>query len=325
MKHIYIVLLCLFVASGISAQGLTLELASDKWPPFTDVRGEKQVASALVKEALLRINIGQRTTIMEFGAVLEGLKDGTYHGSAALWKNVERQEYLLYSDPYLTNQLILVGRRGANVTALTLDELQGKTVAIVGTYSYGEEVTGQEGITFVEGNSDQENLNKLIEGSVDYMLVDALLIEYLMEVEGDKVSDYLAIGYTPMVRKDLHFAIRKDHPSAAGIIKQFNAEIRAMIADGTYNKILQLNWIKADVDGDGQMELVLDGSKAGMSAPQNSYSVDQNAYAKTQSGNSERYYINGQIYEGWNNVPDKYKVPEVKYEDLNFSLLKIKF
>jgi hypothetical protein len=157
------------------------------------------------------------------------------------------------------------------------------------------------------------------------MLVDALLIEYLMEVEGDRVSDYLAIGYTPMIRKELHFAIRKDHPSAAGIIKQFNAEIRAMIKDGTYNKILQLNWIRADVDGDGQTELVLNGTSAGTTAPSSSYSVEKNSFAGTTSANSEKYYINGQIYDGWNNVPKEYKIPDAKYEDLNFSVLKIKF
>ena len=30
-----------------------------------------------------------------------------------------------------------------------------------------------------------------------------------------------------------------------------NAEIKEMITEGTYNKILELNWITADIDGDG--------------------------------------------------------------------------
>ena len=35
------------------------------------------------------------------------------------------------------------------------------------------------------------------------------------------------------------------------IISDFNRNIQSMMADGSYNEILELNWIKTDVDGDG--------------------------------------------------------------------------
>ena len=45
-------------------------------------------------------------------------------------------------------------------------------------------------------------------------------------------------------------------PAQADEIEKFNAEIKKMQADGTYNIILRLDWIRADVDGDGRTELV---------------------------------------------------------------------
>jgi hypothetical protein len=66
---------------------------------------------------------------------------------------------------------------------------------------------------------------------------------------------------------------------------------------------LGLNWIQADVDGDGKMELVLDGDRAGSNAPGQVYNVSAN---KPVPG-TNRYYIEGEIYDGWNNIPERYK------------------
>ena len=97
------------------------------------------------------------------------------------------------------------------------------------------------------------------------------------------------------------------------------------MSDGTYNKILELNWIQSDIDGDGVHELVLLGDKAGSEAPANYYRL-MTKTAMTE--NSERYYINGEIYNGWQVVPAKYKTDIMKAAKMNTtssSGLKLKF
>ena len=113
---------------------------------------------------------------------------------------------------------------------------------------------------------------------------------------------------------------------AQNIIDRFNKEILNMIIDGSYNRILQLNWIRVDVDGDGRLEMVLGGSQAGKAAPKSSYDVFfQNS---NQSATNSRYFINGKIYQDWDKVPKEYKVAPMKAEDmskigaLNFSISK---
>jgi polar amino acid transport system substrate-binding protein len=118
----------------------------------------------------------------------------------------------------------------------------------------------------------------------------------------------LEIGNTPIRVKSLHFALRKDVIDGERIMSLFNQEITKMIADGSYNAILELNWIKSDIDGDGVMELVLHGEQAGTKQPLNAYSI-LTAEANNQVlNNSYRYYIDGNIYEGWENIPDRYKI-----------------
>ena len=138
------------------------------------------------------------------------------------------------------------------------------------------------------GRSDQDNLGKLQRSEVDYILVDDLLIRHVMTYQREQAEAALAVGKTPIARRSLHFAVRKDLPEAASIVKRFDEHVRKMQADGTYNRILQLDWIRADVDGDGRPELVFQGHNAGETAPTAAYNVTVYADAKAPG---ERFYV----------------------------------
>ena len=101
-----------------------------------------------------------------------------------------------------------------------------------------------------------------------------------------------------------------------------------MIADRSYHRLLQLDWIRADVDGDGRREYVPHDDQTGPRAPEHSYEVftvkgrirllgtDAVAAQRpsrplppspsratgiltTEPGRTRRFYFGGNIYEGW--------------------------
>ena len=302
MRSLLLVLLtiCFF---QLNAQNSTLQLASDVWPPFTNVTGEKSVATDLVRVALNRINVPAEFHVLDFKGVTEGMDSGKFQGSAALWKTAEREESFFFSEPYLLNQLVLVGLQGTDVSATSPTQLTGKKIGVVVNYGYDEDLLEATNLELVYGESDQQNLEKLLYKKIDYMLVDALLLQYLFQYQLDDVNKHLAVGREHFESKTLHLALRKDTPNAQQILEAFNEQIKVMLTDGTYHQVLELNWIKADVDGDGNPELVLNGDRAGKSVPQNSYNifVDQTAPQPAS------YYINGVIYKDWDSVPDKHK------------------
>ena len=301
-----VAIILLFNVFILFGQTTTLKLASDAWPPFTDVESKPAFALDLVTEALARTNVNAHTEILSFTEVIQEIRSGKFDGSAALWYSPERAEFLLFSEPYLENRLILVGKKGSNVNFKNLSELNGKRIAVVESYAYGDLVEGAKNIELVPGKSDQQNLEHLLKGEADYMLVDALLIEYVLKYQSEDAAKYLEIGTNTMLKRSLYFAIRKDFPGADMIIRNFSAEIKKMIADGSYNRILQLNWIASDVDGDGRSELVLSGDAAGTHEPVHSYMLM--SPAGSSASNSGRYYIEGSVYEDWERVPEKYKV-----------------
>ena len=304
--------LCLLMVLGASGtmatDGSELRLASDSWPPFTDNPMGQRVAVELVHTALERSGIKATTTVVDWKDVERGLRKATYDGSAAMWRNEQRERQLLFSEPYLENRLILIGRKGSPVEGLHIVDLAGKRVAAVGHYAYGDEINKADGVLFVNGRSDQDNLDKLLAGDVEYMLVDELVVRYLVASQPEEAANRLELGTTALARRLLHFAIRKEISGADGIIASFNREIRKMMADGTYSEILQVGWIRVDVDGDGLVELVALGDRVGEMPPGTVYDVFGEV-PEEAAIEKQRIFVQGNIYKGWDAVPDAYKGP----------------
>ena len=304
--------LCLAVVVGTSGafamEGSELRLASDSWPPFTDETSGQRVAVELVHTALERAGITAATEIVDWKEVERGLRTATYDGSAAMWRNAQREQDLLFSEPYLENRLILIGRKGSNVEATRIGDLTGKRVAAVGRYAYGDEIKKADGVFFINGRNDQENLDKLLAGEAEFMLVDELVVRYLVASQPEEAANNLEIGTKVLARRTLHFAVRKEIPGAEDIVAAFNREIRDMMADGTYSKILKLGWIRVDVDGDGLVELVAMGDRVGQMPPGSVYDVF-GEIPEDAPTEKQRVFVKGNIYKGWDAIPDAYKGP----------------
>jgi len=293
-----------------NAQERELKLAADIWPLFTNVEGEKSILTDLVKEALSRMETNATIEMKEFSDVLSMINSGEFDGSPALWISDKRKEKYFFSEPYLYNQLILVGKKGSDVSASSFDELGGKKIGVIKNYAYGD-LSQYKEVTFVSDISNQMNLENLLSNKIDYMLVDALLIQYMLKHQFNDVTQHLAIAQKPLLVKSLHFALGKNVENAEEILNEFDQKIEDMMADESFNRILELNWVKADVDGDGKMELVLGSNKAGTEAPQNIYGLMMDNSYKEKNGPA-RYYVDGKLYEDWDNVPKSYKLDLVE-------------
>src|SRR4051794_28840964 len=164
--------------SSQSAQLSPLRFVSTAWPPFTNEAGQPRFALDLVESALGRIGHSATTTIVEPARFTSALLSNGYDGSAAAWKDAERERLLLYSQPYLENRLILVGRGGEDVSASVLTQLKGKRIALVDGYSYGEAID-KSGTILVRSSSEEDSLALLLGNKADYVLMDELVVQYI--------------------------------------------------------------------------------------------------------------------------------------------------
>ena len=292
-----------------AAQGRQLQLVSPAWSPFTNAPGQPRFAFNLVGEALERVGIIAGTVIVDEARLTPSLLSDEFDGSAALSRDTERERALIYSQPYLENRLILVGRQGSDVSATSLADLAGKRIALVAGYAYGEAVE-TDGPIFVDSNSEEDSLAKLLNGEADYTLMDDIVIQYLISNHGEEARTRLAFGSTPLLTRSLHFAVRRSLPDAESIISRFNTELHGMIADRSYHRLLHLDWIRAGVDGDGRTEYVPHDDQTGLLPPERSYALFATDRPTPESGTTRRFYFGDYIYEGGSTVPQQYKAPD---------------
>jgi polar amino acid transport system substrate-binding protein len=303
----------------VSAQGNQLRLVSTVWPPFTNEPGQPRFALDLVETALGRIGLTSKTTIVDAAQFTPALLEGEFDGSAAAWRDADRDRVLLFSQPYLENRLILVGRKGSDVSATKLSALNGKRIAIVGGYAYGNAVDDTS-VGFVRSRSEEDSLSLLLTGSADYALMDDLVVQYITSNYAKEAQSKLELGTLPLVTRQLHLAIRKSRPDAQSIIDRFNSKLRGLIADHTYHKLLHVAWIRADVDGDGIPEFIPASDRTGPTAPRNAYSLFSPPQMTVETPAREtstkpRFYVGGNIYTDWATVPSQYKVDDQKHPD----------
>ena len=134
----------------------------------------------------------------------------------------------------------------------------------------------------------------------------------------------LAFGSTPLLTRSLHLAVHRSLPDAESIISRFNAELRGMIADRSYHRLLHLDWIRADVDGDGRTEFVPHDDQIGPHPPEHHYELlAADAETTEEPGATRRFYFGGRVYEGWSAVPEQYKAPDFSRPERRRNLLSI--
>lgn len=309
---------------GVAAQTTELRLVSTVWSPFTNAPGQPRVALDLVEAALGRIGIKSSTIMVEAPDFTASLLSGKFDGSAAAWKDAEREKVLLFSQPYLENRLMLVARRGGDVSAAKLGDLAGKRIAIVEGFSYGEGIE-QSGPVFVRSRTEEDSVRLLLDGKVDYTLIDQLVVQYIVSNYPEESRARLQIGSTPLLTRQLYLAVRRSRPDAESIVNRFNAQLRGMITDRTYHRLLHLDWIQADVDGDGVPEYVPQSDRPGKLEPKSAYNLffSEDPSRTPRPIEKGRFLIGGSIYDGWTAVPDRFKVEDPKRPDPNKATLGI--
>ena len=290
-----------------AAQTPPLTLVSTAWSPFTNEPGQARFALDLVEAALGRFGVDAKTTIVSADQFTPALLAGRFDGSAAAWRDPERERVLIFSQPYLENRLVLVGRHGGDVSAKALTALTGKRVALVGGYSYGG-VIDTAGPVLVLSKSEEDSLARLLKGEVDYTLMDELVVEYIQRNHPQESATRLQIGVTSLITRELFLAVRRALPDAESIVSRFNAQLRDMIADRTYHRLLHVDWIQADINGDGITENVPRTDQTGPSAPKHSYALFSTPQPKsTAQTPGKGFYVGGTIYSDWASVPARYK------------------
>lgn len=301
MKKIALVLAILCLSSMAMASD-SLLLSNDAWPPFI-IEGEQQgTAEALVCQALERSGRSCSVQVNDWEDVLKGARSGAIDGIAAAWRNSERETFLLFSEPYLTNRIVPVIDANRPVEIKAVSDLAGLRVAMVTDYAYGDEIEAKATrFEVIKSKNAKQAIEAVRNGGANVALVDELVARDLL---GDEISGVVATS-TVLAFRSLHFAVSKQHPDAEQILADFHQAYELMLADGSVNEILNVDWLATDFGHAGSVKVVMRSgiSLDDLSHPSNEgsvYALEKSEYQIMRDPNVDpsrvKYQVDGNSY-----------------------------
>jgi polar amino acid transport system substrate-binding protein len=226
--------------SGVAMAQQKVRLMANTSPPYADVKlPEQGLALELVNHIYAGTAYTPDITIENWSRAVEGARLGVYDGLAAAWYSDERNKDLMFSEPYLRSELIILKRRGDTGNYSELGDLAGRRLGVRVDYAYGVDFAAISDLTLVEENHMIQNLLNLLNGSVDFVIGDQrTIILQLHEYLADRITQFEVLQIElPHVER--HVAASRSLAGHEKMIAEFNRALAQSRKDGSHQAIVK--------------------------------------------------------------------------------------
>lgn len=213
--------------------------AEDDWFPYTALRnGRIEGMSVDIVRAALNAG-GARFELAPYpySRCMELARNGSL---AACFNTTPdssiRAQFLLPEEMLFSDDILLWGRTGAALVN-DLDDIAGRRVAVTIGYTYGDYFDNYPDILRVPVRRDLNGFLMLQRNRVDYVIAFRGTTEALLREHPE-----LAEQFSPLAtvhRPQLYLTFSRQHPQAEALMHQFDAGMRQIRRDGTYQRILE--------------------------------------------------------------------------------------
>ncbi|ASN04351.1 transporter substrate-binding domain-containing protein [Virgibacillus necropolis] len=149
----------------------------------------------------------------------------------------ERKESVDFTDPYVVTGSVLITRE--DTTDITkLEDIKGKKVGVGGGTTFEEVANSVDGAEVVLYKAVTDYIQDLVNGRLDVIINDQLLMSYNIKEEGLPIR----IASDIVNKDEIGMAVKKNSPE---FVAKLNEELAGMIEDGTYAEIYK-KWFDSE-------------------------------------------------------------------------------
>ncbi len=236
-----ICLIGMFWCTGIRAGEKVITLATLDWSPYVGQTLQDQgYVTAIIRAALEKRGYEVRVAFYPWARALELTKNGEADALYPCYHNEERTKFFEFSEPLPAAPIVFMKTKKSDASwDGTLKSLANLKIGTVRGYTYGDKFDKSESVKKEDAGSDAKNLMKLFAGRIDAVLIDRLVADQILRKEmKDRFEDVEALK--PVFDlKLLYLGISKRKENAAQMTKDFNAGLKAIKDDGTYESLLK--------------------------------------------------------------------------------------
>jgi polar amino acid transport system substrate-binding protein len=217
-------------------------LLANTSPPYADASLPDQgLALELVKHIFAKTDYSPDITIENWSRAVEGARMGVYDALASVWYSTDREKDLLFSEPYLRSELLILKLRSNRRPYTSLQQLEGSRLGVRADYAYGVDFSAIPNVTLVQEDLLVPNFLNLLNGKVDFVIADQRTAAMqLHELLADKITQFEVVDIKlPAVER--HVAASRSWPGHEKMIAEFNRALAAAQQDGSLEAIIK-NW-----------------------------------------------------------------------------------
>ncbi|ALD98752.1 MULTISPECIES: substrate-binding periplasmic protein [Pseudomonas] len=222
-----------------------LRLVADPWPPFTDaLLLNGGLATDIVNTALRRAGYTTLYEQVPWARAMLGLSQGRHDVLINAWFSEERTKIGQFSAEYLLNRVRFIKRKESPIGTLTHEQLHKYMIAVVRGYAYAPAFDNDTELQKVPVQNFSTAIRMLAAERVDLTLEDEYVARYNLAMEPDEVRDRVEFLPGSLSDNSLHILVSLKNPHHEKIVADFDREIAAMKADGTYDELLRLHGLQ---------------------------------------------------------------------------------
>ena len=192
----------------------------------------------IANELAKRLGVKTEFVATKWDSLIGGLKADKFDIIIAqMTVTEERKKSVDFTDPYVVTGSVLITREDTNDISV-LDDIEGKRVGVGGGTTFEEVARSVEGANVNLYQSVNDYLQDLINGRLDVIINDQLLMSHNIKEENlpvKIVSDILN-------KDEIGMAVKKGNED---FVQKINEELKKMKEDGTYTEIYK-KWFDSE-------------------------------------------------------------------------------
>ncbi|GIN22221.1 MAG TPA: amino acid ABC transporter substrate-binding protein [Bacillus bacterium] len=189
-------------------------------------------------ELAKRMGVETEFVATSWDSLIGGLKSDKFDVIIAqMTVTDERKKSVEFTDPYVVTGSVLITRKDTdNITKL--EDIKGKKVGTGTGTTFAEVAESVDGAKVTLYKTVNEYLQDLINGRLDVIINDQLLMSYNIKEEELPVK----ITSDILNEDEIAMAVKKGNTE---LVERLNKELASMIEDGTYEEIYR-KWFDSD-------------------------------------------------------------------------------
>ncbi len=224
---------------SVSAENITL--ATTDWQPYA---GENLpnygFTSEIIATAFERRGYTVQFTFLPWKRAMIYVESGRYDALYSAYYSEERAQIFALSEPYTESIVTLCSQTGRDITYTTFRDLIPYRIGVVRGYVNSPEFDAADYLHKDDVTRDIQNIYKLLNGRLDLIVVDKYVAIHHIKTNPTIQATVNDVTFLepPLDTKPVYIMFSKAVPGYEKTLADFNAGLKAIQDDGTYQEIL---------------------------------------------------------------------------------------